>query len=224
VLAARGGRLGFNLKILIETGEETGSLRLSEFCARHAGDLAADLLIASDGPRVAAERPTVFLGSRGAAGFTLRVQLRDRSYHSGNWGGLLRNPATIPASAPASLVNGQGEILAPSLRPPPIPDSVREALRTIPVGGDPGDPDIDEDWGEPGLTPAERVIGWNTLEVPSLAAGNPEIPVGAIPGAAHAHCQLRFAPGADITSMTADIRDHLDRHGFDMVTVEPGAS
>jgi len=222
VLAARGGRLGFNLKILIETGEESGSPGLSEFCARYADDLAADLLIASDGPRVAADRPTVFLGSRGAAGFTLRVRLRDRSYHSGNWGGLLRNPATVLACALASLVNGQGEILVPGLRPPPIPDVVRRALRTIPVGGDPGDPDIDEDWGEPGLTPAERVIGWNTLEVLSLAAGNPEIPVGAIPGTAHAHCQLRFAPGADVTSMTADIRDHLDRHGFGMVAVEPG--
>jgi acetylornithine deacetylase/succinyl-diaminopimelate desuccinylase-like protein len=222
VLAARGGRLGFNLKILIETGEESGSPGLSEFCARYADDLAADLLIASDGPRVAAGRPTVFPGSRGAAGFTLRVSLRDRSYHSGNWGGLLRNPATVLACALASLVNGQGEILAPGLRPPPIPDGVRRALRTIPVGGDPGDPDIDEDWGEPGLTPAERVIGWNTLEVLSLAAGNPEFPVGAIPGTAHAHCQLRFAPGADVTSMTADLRDHLDRHGFGMVTVEPG--
>jgi acetylornithine deacetylase/succinyl-diaminopimelate desuccinylase-like protein len=42
VLAARG-RLGFNLKILIETSEETGSPGLAEFCARHAADLAADL-------------------------------------------------------------------------------------------------------------------------------------------------------------------------------------
>ena len=113
MLAARGGRLGFNLKILIETGEESGSPGLSEFCARYADDLAADLLIASDGPRVAAGRPTVFLGSRGAAGFTLRVSLRDRSYHPGNWAGLLRNPATVIACALASLVNGQGEILAP---------------------------------------------------------------------------------------------------------------
>jgi acetylornithine deacetylase/succinyl-diaminopimelate desuccinylase-like protein len=72
VLAARG-RLGFNLKILIETSEEAGSPGLSEFCAQHDDELAADLLIASDGPRVAAGRPTVFLGSRGAAGFTLRA-------------------------------------------------------------------------------------------------------------------------------------------------------
>jgi hypothetical protein len=33
--------------------------------------------------------------SRGAAAFRLRVPLRHRAYHSGNWGGLLRNPATV---------------------------------------------------------------------------------------------------------------------------------
>jgi acetylornithine deacetylase/succinyl-diaminopimelate desuccinylase-like protein len=221
VLAARGGRLGFNLKVLIETSEESGSPGLGEFCARHAGDLAADLLIASDGPRVAAGRPTVFLGSRGAAGFTLRVRLRPRSYHSGNWGGLLRNPATVLAGAVACLVNGQGRILVPGLRPPAMPGSVRAALATIPVGGEPGDPDVDLDWGEPGLTPAERAYGANTLEVLSLAAGNPDTPVNAIPGSAHAHCQLRFVTGTPVKDMAAALRDHLDQHGFTMVAVEP---
>jgi acetylornithine deacetylase/succinyl-diaminopimelate desuccinylase-like protein len=85
VLRARDGRLGFNLKILIETSEEIGSPGLGEFCAEHREELAADLLVASDGPRVAAARPTVFLGSRGSASFTLAVPLRERSYHSGNW-------------------------------------------------------------------------------------------------------------------------------------------
>ena len=222
VLRARDGRLGFNLKILIETSEETGSPGLREFCAQHSDELAADLLIASDGPRVAAQRPTIFLGSRGAAAFTLRVPLRERAYHSGNWGGALRNPATVLASAVACLVDGQGQILVPGLRPPAIPDNVRDALRDITVGGDAGDPDVDETWGEPGLTPAERVIGWNTLEVLSLAAGNPDIPIGAIPGSAHAHCQLRFVVGTDIASLERAVRAHLDSRGFEMVTFEAG--
>jgi acetylornithine deacetylase/succinyl-diaminopimelate desuccinylase-like protein len=222
VLSARGGRLGFNLKMLVETSEESGSPGLREFCAQHSAELTADLLIASDGPRVAADRPTVFLGSRGAAAFTLRVPLRERAHHSGNWGGLLRNPATVLANAVACLVDGQGRILVPGLRPPPIPDNVRAALSTIPVGGGVDDPDVDEDWGEPGLTPAERVIGWNTLEVLSLAAGNPDTPVGAIPGSAHAHCQLRFVVGTDIANLENAVRAHLDQHGFGMVTVETG--
>ena len=221
VLRARG-RLGFNLKILIETSEETGSPGLREFCAEHREELAADLLVASDGPRVAAARPTVFLGSRGSASFTLAVPLRERSYHSGNWGGLLRNPATVLASALACLVDGQGRIVVPGLRPPPIPAAVADALATIPVGGGPDDPDVDEDWGEPGLTPAERVFGWNTLEVLSLAAGHPDTPVNAIPGSAHAHGQLRFVVGTDAAGLASAVRAHLDQHGFGMVEVIPG--
>jgi acetylornithine deacetylase/succinyl-diaminopimelate desuccinylase-like protein len=225
VLRARDGRLGFNLTILIETGEESGSRGLRELCAGGRGELSADLLIASDGPRVAAALPTVFLGSRGVAPFTLRVALREGAHHSGNWGGLLRNPATVLANAVAALVDGRGVILVPGLRPPPIPENVRAALRAVPVGDDTGDaggPAIDEGWGEPGLTPAERLVGWNTLEVLSLAAGNPDTGIGAIPGTAHAHCQLRFVVGTEVANIVPAIRARLDEHGFSMVAVEPG--
>jgi hypothetical protein len=86
------------------TGQHTINLAALEQVLRAGDDLAADLLIASDGLRVAAGRPTVFLGSRSSAWFTLRVPLRERAYHSGNWGGLLRNPVTVLASAVACLV------------------------------------------------------------------------------------------------------------------------
>ena len=68
VIAARG-KLGFNAKWIIEMGEETGSPGLKQLCREHKALLAADLLIASDGPRLSAERPTVFLGARGAIAF-----------------------------------------------------------------------------------------------------------------------------------------------------------
>ncbi|MBO0803125.1 MAG: M20 family metallopeptidase [Nocardiopsaceae bacterium] len=226
-LAAVGkarGRLGFNLTVLVESGEEIGSPGLREFCADASADLAADLLVASDGPRVAAGRPTIFLGSRGSAPFTLRVNLRERSYHSGNWGGLLRNPATVLAAAIASLADSRGQIRVRGLRHPPVPYPVRAALRDIPVGGGPDDPAIDADWGEAPLTPAERVIAGNTLEVLSLAAGNPDKAVNAIPGAAHAHCQLRYVPGTDIAGLVPALREHLDERGLGMVEVVPGTA
>jgi acetylornithine deacetylase/succinyl-diaminopimelate desuccinylase-like protein len=122
----------------------------------------------------------------------------------------------------ACLVDGRGQILVPGLRTPPIPEAVRDALSTITVGGSADDPDIDQDWGDPALTPAERVIAGNTLEVLSLAAGNPDTPVNAIPGSAHAHCQLRFVPGTDVAGMIPAIRAHLDENGFSLVSVEPG--
>ena len=64
VLETRG-KLGFNAKYLIEMGEESGSPGLRELCTEQKELFKADILIASDGPRLNADRPTVFLGARG---------------------------------------------------------------------------------------------------------------------------------------------------------------
>jgi len=219
VLALRQGRLGYDLTLLMEMGEETGSIGLREVCEQHREALAADLFLASDGPRVAAQRPTLFLGSRGGINFDLGITLRPAGHHSGNWGGLLRNPGVRLAHAIASLLDARGRILVPGLRPDHLPDSVRAALATIEVGGGEGDPAVDPDWGEPGLTAAERVFGWNTLEVLAFKTGNPDAPVNAIPGQAKAHCQIRYVVGSDSDRFLPHLRDHLDAHGFTDITV-----
>ncbi|AWN46767.1 hypothetical protein DK419_10975 [Methylobacterium terrae] len=219
VMQARGGKLGFNVKLLIEMGEEAGSPGLREVCRAEGPALKSDLLIASDGPRIEAARPTMFLGSRGGYTFELVVDLREGGHHSGNWGGLLRNPGTVLASAIASLVDGQGRILLDAFRPPPIPEGVRAALADITVGGDPNAPAIDEGWGEPGLSPAERVFGWNTLEVLAFKCGDPDGPQNAVPPSAKATMQLRFVVGTDWENLLPAIRRHLDAKGFPMVEV-----
>jgi acetylornithine deacetylase/succinyl-diaminopimelate desuccinylase-like protein len=219
VLAERGGQLGFNVTWLIETGEETGSPGLAAFCTAERELLAADVLIASDGPRQQRERPTIFLGSRGVANFDLSLTLREGAHHSGNWGGLLRNPGTVLANAIACLVDGQGVIRVPALRPPPLPANVRAALAGLVFGADPGDPSVDADWGEPGLTPAERVIGWNTLEVLALRTGNPDFPVNAIPAHAKATMHMRFVVGTDVSRLRENVQAHLAAHGFAHIEV-----
>ena len=221
VLAARG-RLGFNSKILIETGEEVGSAGLREVAQQHRdGLLDADLLIASDGPRLAPERATIFLGSRGVHPIDLSLDLREGAHHSGNWGGLLANPAVILAAALAAIVDGRGAILVPEWRPP-LPDAVRAALAGITLDSPANGPRVDQDWGEPELTPAERVYAWNSFEVLALTAGTPEAPVNAIPPTARAHCHLRYVVGTDVDDIIPALRRHLDRHGFARVEVRPG--
>ena len=217
VLAVRGGKLGYNVKIILEMGEEDGSPGLKEVCAANSELLAADLFIASDGPRVSAARATLFLGSRGVFNFDLHLKLREGGHHSGNWGGLLRNPGIRLAHAIASLVDAKGRILVPGLLPKELPESVRAALKDIAVGGDVNDPEIDPDWGEPGLSAAERVLGWNSFEVLAFTTGNPAMPVHAIPSEARAHCHMRYVVGSDHTHFLAHIRAHLDAHGFDDV-------
>jgi acetylornithine deacetylase/succinyl-diaminopimelate desuccinylase-like protein len=222
VLSARGGRLGFNVKWLLEMGEETGSVGLAEFCRAQRAALAADALVASDGPRLRADRPTVYLGTRGVANFDLVLRLHDGGHHSGNWGGLLRNPGTVLAHAIASLVDAHGRITIDALRPPPIPPSVKRALGDIEVGGGPDDPAVDRDWGEPGLTPAERVFGWNTIEVLAIGVGNAAQPVNAIPHEARGTLQLRFVVGTDAAHLREHVTTHLRTHGFaDIAVSEP---
>jgi acetylornithine deacetylase/succinyl-diaminopimelate desuccinylase-like protein len=221
VLGERG-TLGFNCKILIEMAEEVGSAGLRELCEQNRdGLLKADVLIGSDGPRIAPAEPTIFLGARGTHLIDLLVNLREGSHHSGNWGGLIANPAIILAQALASITDSRGTIRVPEWRPQ-LPDSVRQVLAGVEVDGGDSGPAIDRDWGEPGLTPAERVFGWNSFEILAFTTGTPERPVNAIPGSARAHCQLRYVVGTDIDDIIPALRRHLDRLGFAQVEVRAG--
>ena len=220
IFAARGGSLGFNCKFLFEMGEEISSPGLAQICRDHQQLLSADLFIASDGPRLNAERPTLFLGSRGAVNVRLSINARDRDYHSGNWGGLLTNPGTQLANAVACLVNQQGQLQVAALKPPAISEAVRQILSDIDVQESSDGPAIDANWGEAGLTPTERLYGWNTLEVLSFLTGNPARPMNAIPGNATAVCQLRFVVGTDWENIAGHLREHLDARGFTQVEVE----
>ncbi len=224
MVIAERGRLGFNARFMLETGEEMGSPGLREFCDRHRDRLRADVLIASDGPRLSAYRPTLYLGSRGVMNIDFAIDLREGAHHSGNWGGLLANPGIVLAHALASIVTREGKVLVPGLLPDGIPDSIREVLVDCAPQPEPGEPTIDEGWGEPGLTTAEKLYAWNTFEVLAFRTGNPDNPVNAIPGRATATCQVRFVAGCDPTTFVPILRSHLDAAGFPMVRVSPARS
>ena len=212
---AQRDRLGFNVKILIEMSEEIGSTGLEAFCAKHREALAADVLIASDGPRVVPSTPTLFLGSRGSVNFDLVVNLRDGANHSGNWGGLLRDPAIVLAHAIASICDENGQLQIAEWRPNSLTDAVKADLAGIAVSG----PMIDPDWGEAGLTAAEKVFGWNSFAVLALDHGDPDAPQNAIAGQAKAACQLRFVVGTDGADILPALRRHLDARGFEDVRI-----
>lgn len=219
VLKARGA-LGFNTKIILEMAEECGSPGLQELFSTHHDLFKSDVLIASDGPRLHPDKPTLFMGSRGAVNFDLRVEYRKGAHHSGNWGGLLKDPAIVLAHALCSIVDRRGQIKVPEWRPTSLTPEISKALEDCPVGGFEG-PSIDTDWGEESLTPSERVFGWNSFAVLAQKSGVPEAPVNAISGWAAAHCQLRYVVGTDPEDILPALRRHLDRDGFSDVRIVP---
>ncbi|HEY5300609.1 MAG TPA: M20 family metallopeptidase [Acetobacteraceae bacterium] len=220
VLAERGGRLGFNLKLLLETSEERGSTGLRTFVDTHRDALAADVLIGSDGPRVAPETPTIATGTRGTFHFDLVVALRPGGVHSGHWGGLIADPAIVLAHAIAAIADRNGRILVPGWLPPGVPDAVREGLAGCPVEGGDDAPAIDPGWGEPNLSAAEKIYAWNSFIVLAMISGRPDNPVNAVAPDARAHCQIRYTVDADPADFESALRRHLDANGFPEVHIE----
>ncbi len=219
VIAARG-QLGFNAKIVLEMSEEIGSTGLDDFFQRHRDMLAADVLIASDGPRLQPDVPTMFMGSRGCITFDLLLNLREGAHHSGNWGGLLADPAMRLAHALTTICDARGQIKVPEWRPDSLTPAVRAALDGLPID-EPTGPAIDRDWGEESLTPAERAYGWNSFAVLAMTAGVPDAPVNAIAASARATCQLRYVVGTDAADILPALRRHLDAAGFQAVQIVP---
>ncbi|OYW08137.1 MAG: hypothetical protein B7Z53_05235 [Rhodospirillales bacterium 12-71-4] len=221
VLAERGGRLGANIKLVIEMAEERGSKGLREFVAAHAAELAADALIASDGPRVEPAVPTIAVGTRGTYHFDLVVSLRDGGVHSGHWGGLTRDPAVLLSHAIATIIDRDGRILVRDWLPEGgVPAPVKAVLEGCPVGGGDGAATIDAGWGEPGLTPAEKIYGWNSFIVLAMTSGRPENPVNAVAPSARAHCQIRYTVDAAPERFAPALRAHLDAQGLQAVQIE----
>ena len=220
------GYLGFNSIFVLETSEEIGSPGVHEFCCEHREILSGDVLIASDGPRVAADKPTIWLGARGAINIDLRLKLREGGHHSGNWGGLLANPGTVLCNAIATIIGRDGHVKARGILPEFIPNSVRASLSGIEVEAGEGGPEIDDWWGEHGLTPAERVFGWNTFEILAMRVGNPDNPVNAVPPEAVANCQIRYTIDRDRDELVPALRVFLDEAGYPEIEIyeSPGRS
>ena len=163
-------------------GEEVGSPGLRELCEQHKDGLLqgrpADRLRrpahragqADDLPRRARrppDRPRRSICARAAtipaigAGFS--------PIPASSW--RMRSPASPTRAARSRCRNGCRRCR----------DAVRSVLEGVEVDGGEDGPTIDRDWGEPDLTPAERVFGWNSFEILAFTTGTPERPVNAIP-------------------------------------------
>ena len=221
VLEERGGRLGFNLKMVLETSEERGSIGLRDFVAANKELLKSDVLIGSDGPRVLPDTPTIATGTRGTFHFDLVVDLRPGGVHSGHWGGLTTDPAVVLTHAIGAIIDRKGKILVRDWLPRNgVPASVRAVLAGCEIGGGGEAATIDPDWGEPGLTPAEKIYGWNSFIVLAMVSGRPENPVNAVAPNARAHCQIRYTVDTDPATFEPALRRHLDEEGFRGVKIE----
>ncbi len=216
------GAHGFNIRVLIEMGEEAGSPGLENFLETHSNLCEADLFLALDGPRQSMDIPDLTLGTRGSFSVDLEVNLRPGNNHSGHWGGVLEDPAAILANVLSTLISRDGRILVDGWRPQNVPSNVKKAAKT--VRGDmlkEHTEKTDRTWGEPGLSSQEKIYAWNSAVVLSMISGQPENPIGAVSGFARARIQLRYIVDTPTDTILPALRGHLDANGFSFVDLRP---
>jgi acetylornithine deacetylase/succinyl-diaminopimelate desuccinylase-like protein len=207
------GKLPVNVKLLIEGEEETGSPSLPGIFEAHSELLAADAVLSADGARWRPDLVTLNVGSRGNAGFEVRVQTAGQDLHSGRYGGIVANPLHVLSSLIASLHDAQGHIAAQGFY-----DGVaeptqaeREEIAAIPYDEQSAFAAISaHPSGEAGYITLERLWMRPTVDVNGMwggytGAGSKTV----IPNEAFAKLTMRLVPGQDPQSAKQSVIDHL---------------
>ncbi|NDC82797.1 dipeptidase [bacterium] len=130
----RHGPLPVNVIFLIEGEEEIGSPNLVPFVERYRAALSADVVVVSDTPMIAMDRPSLCTSLRGLVYFELSVRVLSADLHSGQHGGAVPNAIHTLVQLIAKLKDEQGNVLIPgfydSVRP--ISDQLASDVRSLP--------------------------------------------------------------------------------------------
>ena len=186
---------------------------LRDICAGHRGLFNAELPCAfgwSSAARRSARRSS--WATRGNLNFDLTIEARKGGHHSGR--AAHQQPGHSIGTCDRLRHVAQAARFASRVGAAGAAGLGRRALADCDIDGSADGPQIEPWWGEPGLSPAERVFGWCSFEVLAFKTGNPETPVNAIPPRAWARCQLRPWSGIDDNEILPALRRHLDRNGI----------
>ena len=195
-MLAERGRLGFNAKVFVETGEEVRARpACASCCERDRDACAADVFIALDGPRQTTFMPEMTLGARGGVAFDLVVDCARASTIPAIGAACWTTPASCWRMRwPPSSRRAAGSWWRAGCRRQ-IPPAVKAAIDALVFEDIPGLPEGSADWGEPGMTKAERIFGWTSVIVLAAVCGHPDAPTNAVQGEARARLQVRHTRG-----------------------------
>lgn len=222
--AAATGTPPLNVTLLVEGEEEVGSPNLAPFLEKHRDLLQADLAISADGGIFGVGVPSVTVGSRGLAGVELTVRGANADLHSGMYGGAVANPIMALSHILSSMQDEDGRVLVEGfMGAAEEPDAaLRAAVAEIPTSDDrAGGLGLDEWWGDPAYTPAERRLVRPTLEINGMWGGYQGGGIKTVlPKEAHAKITCRLVVGQEPDEVVAALERHIERHTPRGVTVE----
>jgi acetylornithine deacetylase/succinyl-diaminopimelate desuccinylase-like protein len=223
-LQAAGTSPTWNVKVLIDGDEESGSSGLKAVAAANRQRFAADLLLMMDGPAHPSGRPTLVFGARGSVGFELTVFGPKDELHSGHYGNWAPNPAIRLARLLASMKDDTGRVLISGFYDgiTPLNADERALLRSVP-----DDPDaLLQLFGLAGAEPMaeslQEAYTRPSLNLRGISSGH----VGAaatnvIPSTAVASLDMRLVAETRGGVMLDKVRAHIRSQGFHLLDRDP---
>jgi acetylornithine deacetylase/succinyl-diaminopimelate desuccinylase-like protein len=208
------GKLGINVKVLIEGEEEVGSVSLWDYVQKNREKLKADALVVSDTSMLAKGVPSITYGLRGLNYYQIELTGPARDLHSGVYGGAVPNPLTILAELFAQLHDKNFRVAIPGFYDGvgKLAAAERKALNSLPwkkkdferaVGA----PAYD---GEKGFSIVERLWTRPTLELNGIWGGyQGEGAKTVIPSKAFAKFSTRLVPHQDPQKIAKLVEKHV---------------
>ena len=201
------GELELGLVVFIEGEEEFGSRSFGALLERHRELLAADVIVVADSDNWAIDTPSLTVGLRGNATFSLTVSTLGHASHSGMYGGAVPDAMLATIALLATLHDAEGSVAVDGLRSheqvvPSIPEQrLRDEAALLdgvtPIGR--GEL-LHRMWAQPSIT----VTG---IDAPSVQnASNTLAPKITV------KISARVAPGQSATEAFAAIEKHLREH------------
>lgn len=227
LLAVRG-TLPCNVKVLLEGEEEIGSPQMPAFVREHRDEIAADLVITSDGPVDATGRSKLRFGVRGVLSFELRARGASRDLHSGHWGGVAPNPIWTLTHLLATMKNARGEITINGFYDDvePLTDLEQMALANLPT-------DVPAAMRSIGISeldqPAERgyferMAAWPTFTINGFHGGyGGQGSKTVLPHEAFVKCDMRLVHDQSADDIYAKVAAHVRKHAPSVELIRQGS-
>lgn len=219
------GDLPLNVKFILEGEEECGGDSLADFILANKSRLACDYVVISDGSQLCEGSPAITYGLRGLVYMEVIIKGPAQDLHSGQFGGVIANPANELARLIGGLHDAHGRVALEGFYDSvvAIDSQERQALAELGCEDDQLKAQLGVAAlpGESGYTSRERMWARPTLDVNGLVSGY--IEPGAktiIPACASAKISMRLVPQQDPQAIIHSFKKYFTEGAGSGVSVE----
>jgi acetylornithine deacetylase/succinyl-diaminopimelate desuccinylase-like protein len=209
-------RLAWNIEVLLEGDEETGSAGITQFLKDHPEKITASLAIVSDG-EIHNLQPKLEIGYRGGMQVNVQVRTAQTDLHSGIFGGTVPNAALELSRLLGTLTKSDGALTVSGIAAGAHQPSTQE-LAWAEAANLSGDAYLELSTTKTSWNPNQPSLGAQlifepTIEIIGLSAGYMgEGFRNSIPATAAAKLNVRIAPGQNPEAAYLSLAKHLQKH------------